>query len=333
MFSGLYIRSNLFFAVVMSLLAIIFSNNVVFCQSITSFTCLGPVATPAWPRNNFINNCTIVINRAGRVGLKVGVYATSYNTTKVSGNGPTPLDYRQPETPDYRFKADGPLQGGTPANITTNATVATGITLVKNNINTDGDANFSFNINYRTYEADYGDTNYTQVYRVRVFRSTDVTAATTANQSYNFQIANKQYITVSAPPDVTLSNSAQVFTLGQYYDSNSLTVAVKANNTWKLQLKLAGDPTDATKTIPVASNYFYCSGAGFINLAPTRTSFALANTYYDAAQNNAGVYRTGTADNINLSSVNVTTLLSLRTTNVFDRGNYLTTATFNVISP
>ena len=104
---------------------------------------------------------------------------------------------------------------------------------------------------------------------------------------------------------------------------------VKANNNWTLQTLLTGDLTIDTYSIPVDSNYFRASGAGFTNFAPTKTQFAAANTYYNIAQ---GVH-TGSSDSMNLNGVDVLMTYTVRTTSLFTPAPYTTTTTLNVTTP
>lgn len=262
----------------------------------------------------------------GETGLKVGAFVNDYTTTRNSGNG-TDITLTAPE---HRFKADGPLQAGTPENITTSNLGGT-VTVVQNNINSDV-SGLSVELEYTTYEADYGDTNYTQNFTFAVYRDNGA-AVDTASSSISFTIENRQTLTVSTNPTVSLTSSADIFSSNQYFDSNNITISVKANNTWKLDIKVAANLTDGGKTIPITSTTFRCSGAGFDNLAASRTQFAVADTYYGAAQNNNGTNRTGTSDNISLDAVDVTATYSAQTTALFDQGNYSAVSTFQLTSP
>lgn len=329
----LYLNKIFNFALITLFLFFGFINSAAYGVTTLGVSCTPPVAVANWPRNVFSSTCTITVTRTTELNLKVGIYATAYNTTRIGGTaGPSPINYRTPENPIYRFQANGPLQGGTPANINTATTVAGGILLVKNGISVNDV--FDVPITYTTYEADIGGTIYRQQFRVRLFLSNNNTSRTTAAQNYDFTIANRQYVTISAPPVVTLANSNQVFTTGQYYDSNNYTVSVSANNTWALQTRLVTNPTSGGDTLPVTSQYFRCAAdANFTCSATARTQYAVANTYYNMANNTAGVYSTGTADNINLSSRSVSITNSLLNSSVFTKGDYTTTIDFNVHSP
>lgn len=303
------------------------SSSVLAAPTLTNLSCGAVSATASWPRNTFKTTCTMDITVDGETGLFVGAYVGDYITTKNSGNGSN-ITLTGPE---HRLNVDGPLQGGTPANVTTSNTGAA-VTQVQNGINVDV-SGLTVDVEYTTYEADLGDTNYTQNFTFAVYRDGTAAVSTQAS-SMTFTIANKQYIAVSAAPSVTLTSSSEIFSVDQYYDSNNITVSVKANNTWKLQAKVAGNLSDGgTKTIPITSTYFSCSGAGFNNLAAARTQFAVADTYYDAAQETGGDFSTGTSDNISLDAKNVTTTYSLKTTSTFEKAIYTSDTTFNLISP
>jgi hypothetical protein len=171
---------------------------------------------------------------------------------------------------------------------------------------------------------------------VALYKTSDNSELDSAADSITFDIVNKAYVTDSSPPTVTLSNSDEVFDIDKYYDSNSITVAVKANNSWILKTKLAGNPTSGGDTIPVASNYYRAEdpvGGVFSNLASSRTSFAVADTYYNVAESNALTYTTGSGNGIDLDADEVTVIFSLKTTGVFNVGSYSTNATYQVTAP
>lgn len=315
----------------MLFLAFLSSNLPGFCAgTLTALSCGVPSPTAAWPRNTFTTTCTMNVTMGGDTDLKIGVYTGDYTTTKNSGNGSN-ITYTSPE---HRFKALGPKQAGTPANITTGDTGGTS-TIVRDSITTD-QTGISVDLKYTTYEADYGGTEYTQPFTFALYRDNNAAIDTSGSQM-TFTIENKQYIHVTTDPTITLTGSSQVFSINQYFDSNTMTAEVRANNTWKLRTELLGVPTDGGKTIPKTSTYFKASGSGFENLATTRTQFADINTYYDVAQNTDGTNRTGTTDNINLDPVNVVVTNSLKTLGTmeqaYDVGTYHCDSRFQVISP
>lgn len=312
---------------------LLFSGNIAYCAppAINSFSCDPLVEITAWPKNTLKTTCNININLpSGGTTYKIGVYAANYNTVKNSGNGPT-IDYRTPEDPVYRFQANGPYQAGTPANITTSSTGGT-VTIVVNNITRTSPQDYSFDLLYNTFEADYGDTNYSQSVTVAVYKNNNAPLVTQTG-SRSFTIRNRQIYSISAAPVVQLTSFADVFTLNQYHYSNTFTAYVAANNSWKLQTSLSGDLMAGSDSLPFNTNYFKSDGTGFDNLAPAYTNFTAANTYYDVAQNSAGEYTTGSVDGKNLSNKNITFSYAFKNTQPFKSGNYLTTTIFKLISP
>lgn len=286
--------------------------------------------TPAWPVQTFKASCSATATglTAGTT-YKMGIYTSNYTTTKVSGNGSN-ITYNS-NPPGHRFKVDGPEQGGTPANITTSSG-RNSATKFRTGISGVTEITVPFDVYYTTYEGDYGDTAYRQPFLVRIYTNS-ATAATSATTNLDFTLVNRSYFTVSAPPSINLV-SGLVFASNQDQDSNTMTVSVYANNTWTLQTLLAGNLISGSYNIPVTSNYFRASGAGFSNLASSKTQFAVANTYYNIAQNSAGVYRTGiAADKMYLTPVNISVIYNIRTTSAFTAGTYSNTTTFDFTSP
>lgn len=309
------------------LINFILSKGIVYAAppaAIQSFSCTSGATSTIWPRNTFSYNCTVSLkNLVSGNTYKVGAYSSSYITTKAQGNGGS-IDFR---TPEYRYTIVGPAQSGVPVNITTDNAGAT-TTIVKNGITGVSTDSFSFTVYYTTYEADYGDTNYEQNITISLYQSDNNNLATKSS-TLAFTIANKQYISISSAPSITLPIA---FSLGQYYDSNTFTINVKANNTWALRAMLPAALNDGYgSTIPIGSNYVTSSGSGFLTY--NRVNFAAANTYYTFATNNAGVYITGTSDNINLSGIDVITKHTLLTTDLFNSGAYAQATDYRVVSP
>lgn len=312
-------KINKFFAVLfLSVLLYLVSGMFYYASaaSITGVSCPAPSATASWPRNTFNTTCSVTVDITGETNVKIGIRTANTTTTKLSGNGSN-LNYT---TPEQRFTANSVNVGTTVADVYTN-------------ISSSGDYNVP--LAYITYEADYGDTNYQQDFTFVLRRSSDSAELGTSASSITFTIANKQYVSVSASPTVTLTGSSQVFSTDQYYDAASaVTISVKANNTWKVQSKLAGNLISGGSNIPATSMYYKCTAnAGFDCLYTTRTQYAAADTYYDIAQENSGDYSTGTSDSINLDAKNVEFTTTLKTTATFDKGDYTTTGTFKVTSP
>jgi len=320
-----------FFKIITLLVFCVFIAGELPCYSaakIQNLSCTSPSAVPNWPRNVFIAACSANITGVAKNdNLSLGIYTSNYNTTKVAGNGST-IDYRQPESPIYRFRVIGPLQGGLPANITTLAT-RTSVTMVANNITTN--ATVDFDILYTTYEADYGGTQYSQPFNVGLY-STGSLPINIKNSSLSFVIENRSDVSVSGPLIVQMTPD-KVFTFNNTFESNPVTVTVKSNNIWKLQVNLLNDLIFEGNILPVSSNYFQASGTGFTNLSSSPVQFVLTNTYYDAAQSSTGVYRTGTTDNINLNPLNMILKYSFKNTALFKSGLYASDTVFNLVSP
>jgi len=294
---------------------------------ISTISCGSPIEEPNWPRNVFRFNCSATVSGIKSEPLSLGVYTSNYNTTRVSGNGRT-IDYRQPENPIYRLRADGPLQNGIPENITTQASKTT-VTMVVDNIRTN--TTYDFDLLYTTYEADLGDTDYKQNFTVGLYSKGNL-AISSKSSSVPFTIQNKSYITVSGPIRVIMTPD-KIFSFNNIFDSNFVTVTLKCNNTWKLQTKLLNDLVSNGNTILASSNYFQASGTGFVNLASSPVRFLVKNTLYDAAQETSGVYSTGTTDNINLRGLDIIFKYSFKNTQLFKSGDYTTDGVFNLISP
>jgi len=320
-----------FFKIFTLLIFCSFIAGVLPCYSaakIQNLSCTSALAIPNWPRNVFIATCSANITGVAKNdSLSLGIYTSNYNTTKVSGNGPT-IDFRQPESPVYRFRANGPLQGGSPANITTLAT-RTSVTMLANTITVN--KTVDFDILYTTYEADYGGTQYSQPFNVGLY-STGSLPINIKNSALSFIIENVNNVSVSGPLNVQMTPD-KVFTFNNIFESNPVTVTIKTNNIWKLQANLLNDLISEGNIIPVGSNYFQISGTGFTNLSATPVQFVLTNTFYDAAQSSPSVYRTGTSDNISLNPLNLILKYSFKNTALFKSGIYTADTVFNLVSP
>ncbi|OGI00653.1 MAG: hypothetical protein A2Y25_06885 [Candidatus Melainabacteria bacterium GWF2_37_15] len=324
---------------------LIVCNKPVFAE-IISVTCGSATSSTNWPRKTFKYSCTATASELlTSTRYKIGVYTSNYTTTKTgTGNGSNLTyndfsDTTDPAHPNgtYRFQADGPAQGRTGTssiNITTDSQ-KNKVTIIQDDFTHVTSQIVNFDVYYRTYERDCGDTDYNQGLIVGLYGNTSGNMITsgTLGSPLAFTTENKYYLSISAPPTVNITTSYPVFDLNNYYDSNTFTVNVKSNSTWKLQTKLNSGLSSGGNSIPAASNYFRASGSGFNNLAPGRTQFATANTYYDVAQNSAGVYTTGTSDNINLAPAAVSVTYSLKITDIFNTGTYTTTNLINLVTP
>lgn len=325
----------------MCLITLVLSGffNACFAQTLTA-ACGAVSEVPSWPRNKMRMDCTLTISGLGGGDHSIMINPDSYNTTRNSGNGPNPLVVTSPE---HRINgcvnATSSANCGTPAtNLTTDTAYTTGVLLYTTAIN----GTYYSRIDYTTYEADTGGTNYTQNLTFRVFKNSSEAELTNDTDTLTFTVANKQYVSKTAHPTITLVGSSEVYSFDTFFSSNTITVNVKANNTWKLQAELLGVPTDAAKTIPITSTYFYIgSSANYVEIASTNaatpTQFAATSTYYDVASNNGGTFTTGTSDSINLDSIGVTFTYRLKNlsdwSDAYDQGNYSCTGRFKVISP
>lgn len=307
--------SKLILKCLLSLILILIGQKV-YAASITGVSCSAPSASTSWPRNTFNSSCNVSVDITGESNVKIGIKTTNTSTAKLSGNGNN-LDYTSPE---QRFKSEG-------------MSVSTSPSYVATNITSSGSS--SIGVSYITYEADYGDTQYQQDFTFGLYRTSDNAELSTYSTSITFTIANKQYIMISTAPTISLTGSAQVYSDNQFYDANSFTATVKANNTWKLQTKLVDLPTDGPNNIPISSIYYKCDSdaLNYDCLYTSRTQVGSENTFYDLAQNNNGDYFTGTSDNINLSGKNITVTYSLKTSEAFLKGNFSTENILRVISP
>ena len=340
---------NKFITVVIYFFIIFIANNnqcLAYGESV-SVSCGSVSAVTSWPRNIFKASCTAVVTGiSSGTTYKLGIYTSNYTTTKIGSGHGSNLSYNSPvDSSDflhpngtYRFQVDGPKQGRsgtTSVNITTNSG-KNGVTVFQDQFSGVTAKTVDFDLYYRTYEADYGGTEYNQNFIVGLYggRNGGLILSSSPASPLDFTIANKNYLAVSGPLSNTLSSS-DIFPFNSLndIDSNTITISVKANNTWRLQTLLAGNLISGSNNIPVSSNYFRATGSGFSNLASSKTQFANANNYYNIAQNTSGVYTTGTSDHINLSSINISIIYNVRTTSIFSSGAYTNTTTFNLLSP
>ena len=320
-------KIKIVFKILFSLLIILLINNAAFAgpaESLT-FTCGSGTPTSNWPRNTFSYSCSISASKLKTdTTYDIGVYTGSYTTSKTGGNG-SDITYTSPE---HRLKVDGPDQGGTFENVTTNSSQAT-ITMIKSGITGVTSYSDTLTFTYVTYEADFGDTDYSQSVTAILFGP--ASGNKSDNDNLTFTIEDRYLIVASASPSVTLTPS-DVYTADQDFDSNTFTFTITANNTWLLETQIS-DLDSASDTIQESSNYFRATGTGFNNLAASKTNFVRSNTYYDIAENSSGVYTTGTSNNISLNSLYVAVIYNLRTTDFFSKGIYTTTAYFNLNTP
>ncbi len=280
--------------------------------------CSAPSPIADWPRNIFISYCRAKIKGKSKKEHSLGVSIETYLTQKISGNGPT-IDVRLPEQPTYRLRVRGPEQMGVFKNINTFQHPSRA-TLIKKSIKSK--ENIDFEITYTTYEADYGDTTYKHRVYLNLYKKNG-NIKKTHSADFVFTTENRQYLNVSSPLYVELSPS-DVFNINKFYDSNTVTVSVKSNNSWLLQSKLKGDS--------FLSNYYRVSGIGFNNLAPRRKPFSRNNVFYNLAANNRGAI-TGSYDGINLSGVDIELTYSLFYKTILGANRYNYDTEFNLISP
>ncbi|EKE04268.1 MAG: hypothetical protein ACD_20C00090G0008 [uncultured bacterium] len=298
-----------------------YSNVAVFAQTAV-VTCGSPTVTLVSPRHTFKWSCNAAVSglrSQGRYTYDLYIRTLDYITNWGSGNGSN-ITYT---TPENRFKVLGPTQGATPADISTANPGIKVSALAK----TETTASIDFELHYVTYDADYGGTTYNQPFQTLIHDIDAGNYISNTQPPVTFTVEDVESIIISTPPSATVPTG---FNLGQDYDSNTFTATVKANNNWTLQTLLTGNLTYNSYNIPVSSNYFRASGAGFTNLAPAKTQFGTANTYYNVAQGT----HTGSSDGINLTSgIDVLMTYTVRTTSLFAPAPYTTTTTLNVTTP
>lgn len=317
--------------IVLLLIAFIFSGifslkGLCAVPTISLTACIDTASENNGPpyTKTFQQSCTVNVNPNGNSNVMVAVYALGTTTSRISGNG-NDLSYTSLD----RFKVVGPLQSGFPVSVpTAESTAAT----VQNNINTS--TSFPVTTTYTTYEADLGDTTYTQNYVVAVFDNVGSPFGSAASGLMSFTIPNKAFINVIGAPSISFTNSAEVLNPFQTKESNTITVQVRANNTWLLQSKLDQAPYDGIvdQNIDISNNAFKVSGNGFTNLASVYTPFSLVDTYYNAAQSTG--FTTGTVDNRSLLYKDV--IFTFRVENnpiPYTKGSYSSQVTFYIQNP
>lgn len=290
--------------------------------NMTAITCNAPIQTTSRPRVTFRRTCQVDIKslKPTEKPGKLGVSLSTYTTSKTSGNGGN-INVTSPENPIYRFRVIGTEQGGNPANITTNE-LSTNTTIIQDNINTTGI--YSFDLLYTAYEADTGATSYSHTVNLNYYRKNSSTYLSRSTYNFTFTTLNFGDVSISGPLSISLLPS-QVYTLNTYYDSNTVTISVYANNTWALQTEISG--------YSGLSHYFRASGSGFDNLAPSRTPFLQNNTLYNVAKNINGIYTTGSSNGIYLNPLYVMLTYSYYNQNVLNAGVYSYNTVLNINSP
>lgn len=342
---------NFALALGFSLIIAVLSNNVVYCaETISSLTCsTAPDSTihNGTNKTTFRYNCSIVIDRSNRTGLIVGVYATSDTSSHISGNGTQSITITSPQS---RFLADGPAQGpGVPVAITTNSTAST-VTVVKDNINNDTDASFTFDLIFENFDADKAENTFQQHYRVGLYRGPSLKDEYPTSPSSNYveyTVPDKVYLTTTNPPTCSIDTASEVYDPTHYEESNNdISIEIKANNTWLLEVKLDNLPTETPNnyTVPATQNYFECnSGTGYTcwSGADVKVQYPSAGTdasnYIEVAKDpdqTQGNYTTGSSDDINLDAVTLTFTEFLKNqTSAYQPGTYNGTMTFNITAP
>lgn len=293
-------------------------------SQIVSVSCPGTSEqAPIGSEINFTTTCTVNISvDPADSPVQLQMRVTSDTTTKTAGNGGN-LTITSPENRLIANGSFGITTAGSPT------TVESGIT-----------GNTTLNLTYKTWEADVGDTSYIQTFELQLLNSGGAPVTQgwySTGTSLSLTTKNITEVSVLAAPTVTLTTSNEVFSQNTYYDSNSFTVRVKANNSWILKTQMARNPTDdsTTETINVNNVYYRCNTSGNYDcLHSSNTQFATTATYYDVAQNNVGDPTTGSSDNRALDTVDVTVLYAGRTsTNVYPKSDYTSDTTFQVTAP
>jgi|GEM_PF-5837002 len=320
-----------FLLIVFALFLLIVSNkSAKSAVSISSPLCAGPTAdvTMPAPMHTLRYSCSVVISGTAGSAYDLGVYVPDYITTWVSGHGST-ITYTSPDALRYRFRADGAVQSGNSENITTSDRGSAVAKLI-NNIAADG--TYTFDLLYDTYEADYGGTSYSQSFTLGLYKTEGNPDASVAS-SLSFTIGNWLYIYKYVSPTVSVSSTPDFFEKNTYYDADQILIEIAANNEWIFKITLSGDLSSGSDTASVSDNYFKISGTGFVNLASSYKQLAVANEYYDAAENTVGEYYTGTSDNKSLSKKSLYIIYGFKNSNVYVPGSYTTTVKYRLTNP
>lgn len=288
---------------------------------ITSVSC--PSATeqaPVGSEIDFTSACTVNITvDAADTPVKLQVLVSDNVTTKTLGNGSN-LSIISPENRLFANTTFAITQAASPV------TVETGIV-----------GNTTLNFNYKTWEGDTGGTDYTQYFQLRLLDSGDTPVTQgwyTTNTDFDFTTANVNSISISSAPMITLAAN-KAFTAGQT-ETATVTISVKANNSWIAKVKLADSPIPdlpdtSSNSIPISSNTFACSGQTDCESG----TITFTTAYQDFAQSAAAVYTTGTTNGgRDLSTKNYTATFTLTTlTNPYDADTYGSDMTYQLTSP
>lgn len=309
---------------------LLFNNNVANAAAgdsvINSVSCPAATAPETSGQINFASACTVNITRDIADGnLQLQIRVISDTTTAGIGNGGN-LDIT---TPSNRFSAnlnDVTLAGGA-------ITVQTGIA---------GSGDQTLNLKYITWEADIGETDYTQNFELQLLDS----VGTPVTQGWYSTNTNMTFTTKRVMEIVSTTATAAIDNLTQYsdmvpvqyHDSDNILVEFKVNDTWKLELEIEQQPTSGGDTLPLGAGtsafYYICPASGsYTSNASSRTEITAASTKYSVSESNSATTG-GTATS--LSTITVTLNYSLKTLKLFAPGDYsigATGSTFTLTSP
>lgn len=267
----------------------------------------------------YTRSCTVNVTANGNSNIKVGVYSGSSTTNYRSGHGSN-INY----TTLSRFKVTGgdvTLQNIPSSGASSPLFIKTGIS---------SDTNFSVSFYYKTYEADYGGTEYYQDFSVELYDSgsNEYSPPAVVNDSIDpINIDSISYITSTGTPSGTFTANEALKLGGTGSKTfDACTISAYANNTWSLKAKFGRLPTNGTETIPVSKVYYQCGGTGFV-CVPSNPTFAnVALTDYEIAHNDTNYptdYTTGSSDGMSLSSKTVSVTYKVITdTNLYTKGDY-----------
>lgn len=314
--------------IVFALILIVFSGKTAeSAVSLSSPLCAGPfpdVTMPA-PMHSLRYNCSVNVQGTANKLFHLGIFTLDYVTPKVSGNGSN-IDFTTPDALRYRFRAAGAAQAGGTENITIDNRGAS-VTKLIDAITSDG--TYTFDLIYDTYEADVGETVYSQPFTLGIYKTGGEETASIAS-SLSFTIANYLYIYKYAAPAVTVTPGLAYFDKNTYYEAEQVLIEIAVNNQWDLKPALSGDLSSGGDSAYVNDNYFKCSGSGFVNLASDFTQFAVANQYYPGAQNTVGEYTTGSSDGKSLNNKQIQFIYGFKNSQVYVPGGYTTTVNYRL---
>jgi len=314
-----------------ALFLLIFSNNIAkSAVSLSSPLCAGPFpdGTTLAPMHTLRYNCSVNVSGTAGDTYTLGVFVPTYTTSWVSGNGSS-FDYTATDPLRYRFRADGPYQNGNSANITT-MDRGSNVTLLDNAITTD--KTYYFDLLYDTYEADFGDTSYSQPFTLGLYKTGDLPAIS-VDSSLAFTIADYLHIYKYTSPTVSVTPGLGYFAKNTYYEADQILIDIAVNNQWAFKVALSGNLSSGSDTASVADIFFKCSGSGFVNLATDFTQFVEANYYYSCAQNAVGEYTTGSTDGKSLNRKQIQIIYGFKNSEVYVPGSYTTTANYKLTTP